>query len=138
MCRALGSRLAELETVEENQDVVAHMQATSTLRGTCNKTTTAWTTSAQLHSITKAYAYLFFFRHYLVFIIPYLVTVKLTIMIQFLFYFEKQRKRNDSHAIKVSAEFQHIFEFLRCIMRAISTKEDTRLLNLVIYTQKRI
>ncbi|XP_021935526.1 perlucin-like protein isoform X2 [Zootermopsis nevadensis] len=33
MCRALGSRLAELETVEENQDVVAHMQATSTLRG---------------------------------------------------------------------------------------------------------
>lgn len=110
MCRALGSRLAELETVEENQDVVAHMQATSTLRGTCNKTTTAWTTSAKLHSITKAYAYLFFFRHYLVFIIPPsdLVTVKLTIMIQFLFYFEKQRKRNDSHAIKVSAEFQHV------------------------------
>jgi hypothetical protein len=34
MCRALGSRLAELETVEENQDIVAHMQATSALRGT--------------------------------------------------------------------------------------------------------
>jgi hypothetical protein len=33
MCRALGSRLAELETVEENQDIVAFLQATSALRG---------------------------------------------------------------------------------------------------------
>lgn len=34
MCRALGSRLAEFETVEENQDIVAHMQATTALQGT--------------------------------------------------------------------------------------------------------
>jgi hypothetical protein len=34
MCRALGSRLAEFETVEENQDIVGFMQATSALRGT--------------------------------------------------------------------------------------------------------
>jgi len=33
MCRALGSRLAEMETVEENQDIVAFMQATAALRG---------------------------------------------------------------------------------------------------------
>jgi len=33
MCRALGSRLAEFETVEENQDIVAFMQATAALRG---------------------------------------------------------------------------------------------------------
>ncbi|PSN55979.1 hypothetical protein C0J52_02157 [Blattella germanica] len=33
MCRALGSRLAELETVEENQDIVAYLQTTSTIQG---------------------------------------------------------------------------------------------------------
>ncbi|XP_069686191.1 uncharacterized protein [Periplaneta americana] len=33
MCRALGSRLAELETVEENQDIVAYLQSTAGVRG---------------------------------------------------------------------------------------------------------
>ncbi|GFG37663.1 hypothetical protein Cfor_02026 [Coptotermes formosanus] len=33
ICRALGSRLAEFETVEENQDIVAYMQTTSALQG---------------------------------------------------------------------------------------------------------
>ena len=33
MCRALGSKLAELETVEENQDIVAYLQSTSSVQG---------------------------------------------------------------------------------------------------------
>lgn len=34
MCEKQGAVLAEMETIEENQDVVAHIQANSNLRGT--------------------------------------------------------------------------------------------------------
>lgn len=33
MCRGLGGHLVELETVEENQDVVAHLQTDKQVRG---------------------------------------------------------------------------------------------------------
>lgn len=32
-CQKMGGALAEMETIEENQDVVAHIQANSNLRG---------------------------------------------------------------------------------------------------------